>query len=207
MSISRRLPLSNALRKRFGFVTPVTFQELEARGLFRWSEEFRHADLSQPGDHFLWFNDMEWFQPAQLLAFEFQEYHKEGFIPFAEAANSDCWCWYPVMEKNGEIPVLLCPHDCTHADLYAPSFAAAMFRHAVEYAAEPLLPEEDQKERSAMLKRFAVELAPIWPDSWRSRIENLAITPMDWSQYDPIIAEEFGSEYVEHFQVEWMKSE
>src|SRR5215217_4921693 len=103
-----QLPWSAALQERFGFQTPAAFRALEARGLFRWAEESRHADLSQPGDHYLWFNDMEWYQPDELRTFEFERHHKSGCVPFAHAANGDYWCWYPAMEDRGAIPVLLC---------------------------------------------------------------------------------------------------
>jgi hypothetical protein len=200
-----QLPWSDALRKQFHFQTPPAFRELEARRLFQWQEKLRGTDLTnltQPGDHYLWFNDMAWYQPDDLRSFRFENYHKSGFVPFAHAASGDYWCWYPSMQADSSVPVLLCPHDCYFADLFAPDFASALYRHALQYAAQM---GEDPDRRNAMLKRWTLELGPLWPPKWRDHVERLAAAPITWKQYESIIAAEFGDRYVQHFQVRWMK--
>ena len=170
--------------------------------MFRWADEFRQADLSLPGDHYLWFNDMEWDQPDDLRTFKFASYHKSGFVPFAHAANGDYWCWYPAMEEQGAIPVLLCPHDYSDADLFAPDFASALYHHAVQYAAET---GQDDDQRDAMLKRWAVELGPLWPAKWRDQVERLAGGPTAWSECARLVAAELGERYAQPVQIRWME--
>src|SRR4051812_46706906 len=89
------LPQTQAIRTRFNFETPDSYRALEARNLFEFTKKTRDMDLTKPGNHYLYFGDMEWYQPKDLLKFEFQNYHLPGFVPFAHAANGDFWCWYP----------------------------------------------------------------------------------------------------------------
>jgi hypothetical protein len=210
------LPWSAALRERFGFETPPAYRALESRALFRWSNEFRHADLSQPGDRYLLLNDMEWYQPDDLRTFEFESYHKPGFMPFAFGGNGDYWCWYPAMEDRLAIPVLLCPHDCSNAYLYAPDFASALYRHALQYAAErrdPTWPESEEfsgfedEDRGRMLKRFAIDLAAIWPREWCGQVEQVSESPLEWSKYNALVNAAFGQRYADDTEVRWMKED
>jgi len=196
------LPWSDAIRERFKFETPSEFRALEARGLFHWSEKAREAELTTPGDHYLWFHEMEWYQPGELRKFEFESYHKNGFIPFAHAGNGDLWCWYPERAEGGRVPVLLCPHDLNVADLYARDFASALYRHALQFCAETA--DDDPDETSAMLKRYAVDLGSIWRPAWQKQIKKFAAKPIDEDDYQEIVEKEFGEPWSGSMQVKWM---
>jgi hypothetical protein len=145
---------------------------------------------------------MEWYEPDELRGFEFQSYHKGGFVPFAHAGNGDYWCWFPTMSEHGSIPVVLCPHDCYEADLYAPDFASALYRHALEYAVES---REDGSDQRTMLKRFAIELGPIWPTKWTNQIASAAASPVTRSEYEYSVATELGDRYAGQFKIRWME--
>jgi hypothetical protein len=194
---------SEALRERFGFETPDSFRLLESHHLFKWSKRFRNSDLTKPGNRYLGFNDMEWYQPEELRAFRFKSYHKPGFVPFAHTGGDDYWCWFPQMKDSGGIPVVLCSRDCCMGDLYAPDFAGALYRQALEYSAQTAI--DDTEPVGAMLRRFAVDLSAVWPKRWTERIRRAADDPPDWSQYEAEISSEFGKQYVVPFQVPWME--
>lgn len=196
------LPWSSALRDRFGFTPPPAYQLLEDRELFSWSSECRDKDLSVPGNHYLWFCEMEWYGPIDLRNFQFASYHREGFVPFAHAGNGDYWCWLPAEEDEKGIPVILCPHDCSDADRYGPDFASAMFRNALEYAVDVWQESDDEGRRH--LCRFVVDLAAIWPTHWCDRLTKAKDKGLDWDGCKEFIDAEFGDRFTEYGDLQWM---
>jgi hypothetical protein len=120
--------LFTQIEKRYAFTLPQAFREF-------WKRGFCTITGRSLGPHYLLLMDMEWMPLEEIADFEFQSYHRPGFVPFATSGSGDLWCWQPAFTDERGTRVLSCPHDCYDADVYAPDFVSAVFRHLVDQAA------------------------------------------------------------------------
>ncbi|GHC10898.1 SMI1/KNR4 family protein [Cerasicoccus arenae] len=193
---------SKALNNRFNLEAPESYKALESHSGLLWKDEYRGSELNESNIPYFWLNDMEWYQATEIENFEFEEYHKPGFIPFAHTGGGDYWCWSPPHETNSEIPVLLCPHDCEEAEFYAPNFSSALFRHALEYSAS--IDEDELELLKATLTKLLSYFSEIWDDQWVEKIKEVSSTPLTWNQYEHYIEHEFGKDFIERTII-WTK--
>ena len=159
------------------------------------------SDMTHPGDY-LWIHDMEWFPHEDVRTFKFQSYHRDGYVPFAHTGSGDFWAWCPAMQEAGVVPVVLCPHDYAMGELYAPHLAPAMYRQALEFALGEI---DDLQERQAMIRRWVIDLAELWPQSWRERLERLTDRVLEWDEYQDVVRTDVGERYLGHVEFQWMK--
>jgi len=197
---------THALKSRFGFHTPHDFRLLEERNLFFLSEAARHSDCTAPGDHYLWISDMEWYQPEGLLQFELADYHLPAFVPFAFTGGGDYWCWATDHQHGETAPVASCPHDCELAELFAPSFSAALFRQVIEYC--QCGRDDDPDTFDAMISRYIVDLSGFWPEDWRNALRDAATSAKAGefikSQSDSMVQSLSGFDSLD-LEIPWMK--
>ena len=120
--------LLTQIERRYAFTLPQEFREF-------WKRGFCTITGRNLGPHYLLLMDMEWMPLEEIAGFEFQSYHRPGFVPFATSGSGDLWCWQPAFTDERGTRVLYCPHDCYDADVYAPDFMSAIYRHLVDQAA------------------------------------------------------------------------
>ncbi|MDD4889974.1 MAG: hypothetical protein PHU85_08580, partial [Phycisphaerae bacterium] len=146
----------------------------------------------------------------ELAVFEFPEYCKPGYVPFAFTAGGDYWCWAPHLGETGHAPVLLCYHDCNEADFWAPDLAGTAYRQVLYHCAEPATTQDERQFRCRLLRRYVQDLRPIWRAGWLDRIQCLAAKStaderlLAWGEAQGIIAADLGSQYVER-RILWME--
>ena len=192
---------TNALKDKFNFEAPKGYQILEENHALLWKNDYRAFELNDSDIPYFWLNEMEWYQPSEISQFEFEDYHKSGFVPFAHTGGRDYWCWSPEHLANGNVPVLICPHDCEDAEFYAPDFSSALFRHALEYAASS---EPDEEKRLEMtLNRLLSYFSTSWKTDWVKKIQKVSSTHLSWQEYEDYIKLEFGKSFINKTIV-WM---
>ena len=177
--------LYTQIEARYGFNLPQEYRQLSERG---WLTLDRPAaNISTvPGDGYLYLCDMEWYSLEDIVAFEFPEYcepHLPHLVPFAFTGGGDYWCWQTDMSDHRGTRVLLCPHDSNSAVIYAPSFATALYRQALQYASSEVDGTQvGFAEGQAFLRRWSVDLAFVLPAEWcRVLAELAARPPFEWS--------------------------
>jgi hypothetical protein len=166
--------LYKQIEDRYGFALPEEYQRLEARGLFAQSNPGHASEFYEPGSY-LWLNDMEWYSLQEIAEFEFQSYHLPGFVPFAFTAGGDYWCWQPASTDERGTPVICCFHDYELATIYAPNFQAAVYRQILEFCKGS--DDDPDVDAVAFLRRWAIDLEPVFPPPWRNRLLELAAVP------------------------------
>jgi hypothetical protein len=163
--------LYNAITARYNFVVPDEYRRLQSRGLLTMSAPAHASAFHRPGSY-LWLNDMEWYSLQDIVDFKFQSYHMAGFVPFAFSAGGDYWCWHPKHADHRGAQVLCCPHDCELATIYAPNFQTALYRQALDFCRGSA--SEEDIDPAAFLRRWAADLAPIFPERWCAHLRRLA---------------------------------
>ena len=158
----------NQIEARYGFCIPEAYRRLEANGWLSWSEK---------NPDYLWLDDGEWLTPDQILNYKFQEYHKDGFIPFAFTGGGDLWCWHPGWNANGITPVVFCPRDSYDGNRYAPNFLGWVFRTIVEFASSAKCFSEEV-EAKKHFARWRKDVAPLLPEAWAAVVRDLGQKPM-----------------------------
>jgi hypothetical protein len=165
----------DAIAKRYGFRIPTEYQRLESGGLFAISASGHASAFYQPGSY-LWLNDMEWYSPEAILNFQFQPWHLPGFVPFAFTGGGDYWCWHPARAGDQGFHVMCCFLDDRMATVYAPNFHTALYRQILQFCAESS--ECEDIDAAKFLRRWATDLAGIFPNAWRARLLQLADDPL-----------------------------
>ena len=166
--------LYKAIATRYGFVVPDEYRRLAARGLFTLSTPASASAFHEPGSY-LWLHQMEWYSLQEIADFRFQPFHLPGFVPFAFTGGGDYWCWQPEYTDHRGTRVVCCYRDCEFAAVYAPNFHTALYRQILEFCRSSA--DDAHVEPSAYLRRWATDLAEIFPASWCARLHQLADDP------------------------------
>ena len=163
-SASTHMNVYDKIHQRFGFSLPDEYRSMERAGFFDAKKEATY----------LWVPEAEWLSPREILKFEFEEYHKPGFIPFAFTGASDHWCWWPAEHESA---VVLCPHDSIEASFDAPSFVGSLYRRILDYCLSFELDEE--KEVRERLVGWGKTLMPYFPSRWTETLLYLSQVKAD----------------------------
>ncbi len=121
------------------------------------------------------FTDMLWLTPEQMENWTFDKRSIDGFIPFAQTLNHDCWCFAPHIDSNAPAPVAFCPEEDEVAVLYAPDFASFLYRMMLdEMASTYLVARESFAEASYLIRNYALQVCTYLPTAWAERLTDLA---------------------------------
>jgi hypothetical protein len=162
--------LYKAIEDRYGFPVPDDYRRLDSRGLLTLSAS-AHASAFTTLGSYLWLPDMEWYSLGDIAQFEFESYHKPGFVPFAFTAGGDHWCWQLDHTDERGTRVVCCHHDYELATVYAPNFAGALYRQTLAIS------DETELDVPAFLCRWAADLADIFSPQWCEHLRELAQRP------------------------------
>jgi hypothetical protein len=173
------------IAERFSFQMPPEYRRLRERGWLTYNQPPGQISTT-PGNGYIWLNEMEWYPLEEIAEFSFPEYgepYLPHLVPFAFTGGGDYWCWQTDHGGEGGPRILLCAHDCYDGEIYAPNFATALYRQALEYAAGPW-DESDTTgdEPRAHLRRYAHDLALIFPHAWCALLAELASRPLQERQ-------------------------
>jgi len=160
------------IERRYDFPLPQAYRLLAERGHFDPAHIDRQDLLRS---RYLYLHDAQWWQPAEIAAYQPPDYHLPGFVPFASTDAGDHWCWWPARATEQGVPVVLCPHDLTIGTIDSPDFAAWLFRRALDYALH--LPEGEEPGR-AWLARWAEVFQPVWQPAWFAEVLRVAGDPL-----------------------------
>jgi hypothetical protein len=173
------------IAERFSFSLPAEYRRLRERGWLAVNQPPVPVS-TEPGDGYLWMNEMEWYPLEEIAEFRFPDYgepYLPGLVPFAFTAGGDYWCWQARSGVSDNPRVLLCPHECEDGEIYAPNFSAALFRQCLDFANQ--VPDSglmEIEEARAHLRRWSRDLAAIFPPGWCAILADLAARPQrDWS--------------------------
>lgn len=169
--------LYSAIAERFGFSLPQEYILMDQRNFFTLKKPVDVSAFAVPGDGYLWLNDMEWYRLSEIAEFSFPDFyepHLPHLVPFAFTGGGDYWCWQTDRTNERGTRVLLCPHDCNEGNIYAPNFAAALFRQALSYACYGISSRDDIEQCRGFLVRWAVDLSAIWPREYCDLLRDLA---------------------------------
>jgi hypothetical protein len=154
------------INQRYGFMPPDEYRSMDQAGFF----DFRNKRT------YLWIPEAEWLPPKKILTFEFEEFHKPGFVPFAHTAAGDHWCWWP---GQHDMAVVQCPHDSIEAWFDAPSFVGSIYRRVLDYCLD-ILPD-DQVEVCTRLAEWVIRLDVYFPPTWIETLKRLSTAkPKTW---------------------------
>jgi len=162
--------LYTAISQRFGFSLPDEYRRLESRGLLTLTAPAHASQFTKPGTY-LWLNEMEWYSLEKIAEFKFWPDQLPGFVPFAFTGGGDDWCWQPEFTDSRGTRVVCCWHDSNMATVYAPDFASALFRQVIEFCSTT---DDDELDVPAFLRRWAIDLAPIFPTRWCEQLRQWA---------------------------------
>jgi hypothetical protein len=133
---------------------------------------------------YLWLNEAEWLPLDDILHYEFADYHKPWFVPFAFNGAGDLWCWWPEASRHLVTPVVLCPHDEKYGEFYASDFLGFLYRQVLEYAVVGGFGISDEEEAREWLHLWHESFVEFFPHSWSETIMSIA--------NKPLITHEFG---------------
>lgn len=120
---------------------------------------------------YLWIPEAEWLTPKDILEFQFESYHKPGFVPFAFTGAGDLWCWWPAQDSSA---VVLCWRDSIEGSFDAPSFVGSLYRRILDHCLH--IDPGEEKEVRERLPALAKTLATYFPSQWRDTLLSLAET-------------------------------
>ncbi len=121
------------------FEVPRSYAALFDAGRFEyWGVPYRSmtadervARYAERRSQVLWLEAIEWDptrSPAEITARPESDDTLPGLVRFAANGGGDAYCWYLPWRDGPEPPVLLCPHDSTEAEYFAPDFARCLER-------------------------------------------------------------------------------
>jgi hypothetical protein len=111
----------------------ATLVEIEARYEFSLPDEFialhQHvlSEVDRTDDSPARLLGVRWLTLAEMGTYPFEEFRPGGFVPFAQSAEGDLWCWYTPLTAAAGVPIVRCPHDDSVASLAAPHLAAWLY--------------------------------------------------------------------------------
>lgn len=181
--------LFQTIAGKYGFSLPEEFRYLWENGFCRLVGPAKDHEFTRPGNGYLWILEMEWYSLEEIADFAFPEYcqpHLPHLVPFAFNGAGDHWCWQTDRTDERGTRVLLCAHDDSMASVHAPDFAAALYRQILAYACWFYPTQGDLtaawEEHRAFLRRYVVDLAPIFPARWIETIRELeGRAPVQWT--------------------------
>jgi hypothetical protein len=97
---------------------------------------------------------------------------------------------------------LCCHHDCELATIYAPNSHTALYRQILDYCVGSS--EDVDMDASAFLRRWATDLAVIFPDSWCARLRQL-VADSQRSEHAPAIERADVSFDLMGAKIQWMR--
>lgn len=159
----------SVIAQRYRFSLPAEYRQLESRGLLTLPGPAHASEFTAPGTY-LWLNDMEWYPLNKIANFEFEPDCLPGFVPFAFTGAGDFWCWQPEFTDGNGTRVVCCYRDSYDARIYAPNFSSALFRQILEFCNY----DDHKDDARDFLRRWAVDLAPIFSARWQELLHKLA---------------------------------
>ena len=160
--------LALAIKERFNFEVPSSLSDLADAG---------RLDSSLPSKNYLWLFDAEWFQPEDIINFQFQAHQKEEFIPFAFTGNGDYWAWWSGKTTNENSPIVICPHDCIEGEYYSPDLNSWFYRRCLDYANGGFDPAEEDNAKQYLLSWTNI-FKKYWPSEWNERLRFISSSPL-----------------------------
>jgi hypothetical protein len=157
------------------FQVPTAFAALFDAGCFDYwggvpyhdmTDEERKARYAERRSKVLWVDGIEWMperSPAAIAAAPESAEMLPGLVQFAQNGAGDAYCWYlPWQDGAAEPPVLMCPHDSTVAEYFAPDFARTLERLWLDHGRWSDNDPRDQvlADLRAWLELFAPFLEP-----------------------------------------------
>ena len=161
----------NAIAARYNFVIPDVYREMESRGWFNKA-------------HYLWLHEAEWLPLDKIIHYEFADYHKLGFVPFAFNGAGDLWCWWPEATRDSATPVVCCPHDEEYGEFHAPNFLGFLYHQVLMYSVVGGFDVDEEEEAREWLRIWHKSFVEFFPHSWSETIASIA--------NKPLITHEFG---------------
>jgi len=166
------MSIFDKIKKRFRFDVPKEYRAMHKDGLLDMGKLKKCLYLS----------DTDWFDPEQILDFEkTNDIMSDDFIPFADNASSDVWCWNRKWATKGEPLVAFCPHDDTRGKIFAPDFVSCVYRLMVEEMAHTHLVERvvmHSRELPKLFKRYAGSLSKYLKPEWTKTLKSLSDKPV-----------------------------
>ena len=157
-------------------------ERVEQRHSFRLPEAYRSIqalgwlDVKLPDNpSYFWLNEAEWMLPEEIADYEFQDYQKPDFVPFALTGGGDHWCCWLSEHPDA---VVLCQHDSYDGEFYAPSFLGFIYRSLLDYARYVSVEDEEEGEVRQNLRRAAARFRDRFPAPWLDTLNALASAPL-----------------------------
>ncbi len=167
--------LIQAFESRFSFLPPEAYTRLAGGGVV-------------PGWPVL--PEIDWLKAEDVAGFEFKEHQWDDFAPFARSACGDLWCWCPLLEKGGRVPVGHCAIDCEQGVVYAPDFSTALFRLVIDAAQLMSGIPAGEAEARQLLAAAAVQPLTGWPAPWRDWLAEASRAAVSvWRQRGGVVEE------------------
>lgn len=158
-----------AVAARYQFDIPDEYRRMESRGWF---------NLAESKAHYLWLHEAEWLRLNEIADYQFADYHKPGFVPFAFNGAGDLWCWWPEATQNSITPVVLCPHDCREGQFYAPNFLGFLYRQILDYATVGWIDADEEEAAREWLRRWHDRFLEFFPRAWSETVMTIANKPL-----------------------------
>ena len=144
----------SAIKARYGFEIPEIYRRMEEAGLLNMPPG--PADASD--ERHLWVPEAEWLRPQEILEYEFPEWFRPEFIPFAFTGGGQPWCWWPVQDPEAVVYV---PGD--EAGVFdAPNLLGSIYRRFLDHA----LSLDEVEEGRLWYSRWARQLRDDFPPAW-----------------------------------------
>jgi hypothetical protein len=180
--------LYKSIEKKYTFSFPLEYRTMGEQGWITARLPMDSTSFAKAGNNYLWLNDMEWYSLNQIAEFRFHRHgepYLPNLVPFAFTGGGDYWCW----QTDHEMRVLACTRDCYDGIIYAPNFASALFRQALDYASEHVGHEVAKgtfPSLKAFLVRWSTDFKLIFPAKWCEILHNLSLRdPYGWRQTLP----------------------
>jgi hypothetical protein len=161
---------------------PQSFLDLHAAGRFDYwgGKPYHDMDdaerarlLAERRTEVLWLRNIEWDVPLEDVAE--LDWTRPGLFGFAGNGGGDAYAFYPAWQGDAaEPPVILVAHDDSSANVFAPTFALALYRLWLEHGSA-WDEDEDGDDRESALRAWAGIIAPFLEPDTRATLEALAV--------------------------------
>ncbi len=185
--------LYKRIEARYGFSIPDEYRQMQSRGSFNVRNDERYV----------WLHEAEWLSLEEIADYEFEPYHKSGFVPFAFNCAGDLWCWWPEAASHGITPVVWCLHDADMAEVSAPHFIGFIYRQIVEFCAADY--SMDKQELQNQLQEWHSRFAEFFTAEWAKNLLTLTDkAPLTEGEYAEIVQRDLAFERLDE-RFKWMK--